>query len=180
MNEIQKPIRTVGKRGKEKHPRKPRSDSPSLADNRMSILKHNLQLYNLPKINPNDPEQIRERINIYFAICEQSDLSPSLAGFALSLGIDRRTLWYWMTQTDSVLKNPESLDALKNAYSIINSQYEYLMNTGKINPVAGIFLLKNNMGYKDQTDHVVTARQDIPETEETLLDRAGLLSDGDD
>ena len=30
------------------------------------------------------------------------------------------------------------------------------MQTGKINPVSGIFLGKNNYGYRDQVEHVVT------------------------
>ena len=52
-----------------------------------------------------------------------------------------------------------------------------MLSTGKINPVAAIFLMKNNFGYKDQTDHVLTAKQEITETEESLIDRAGLLTD---
>ena len=31
-----------------------------------------------------------------------------------------------------------------------------LMQNGKINPVTGIFLLKNNHGFKDQQDVVIT------------------------
>ena len=182
MSETVIPIRTVGKRGKDKHPRKKRQDiNPNTAvpvDDRMRILKHNLQLYGLTKINPNNPDELQTRINLYFSICADNEIVPSVAGFAFSLGIDRKTLWYWMTQPYSIVKNPESLDALKNAYNFITAQYEDLMNTGKINPVAGIFLMKNNMGYKDQTDHVLTARTEQPETEESLLDRANLLSDG--
>ena len=30
------------------------------------------------------------------------------------------------------------------------------MNSGKINPVSGIFLGKNNFGYQDKTEYVVT------------------------
>lgn len=41
---------------------------------------------------------------------------------------------------------------------------EYMQN-GKINPVSGIFLMKNNFGYRDQTEVVVTPNQvnaDVP------------------
>lgn len=36
------------------------------------------------------------------------------------------------------------------------------MNSGKVNPVAGIFLGKNNYGYQDKTEYVLTpnANQD--------------------
>ena len=54
------------------------------------------------------------------------------------------------------------------------------MNNSKINPVAGIFLMKNNMGYKDQTDHVIEARQEQTETEDSILQRANLLTEGEE
>ena len=33
------------------------------------------------------------------------------------------------------------------------------MQNGKVNPVSGIFLGKNNFGYKDQQEYVVTPNQ---------------------
>lgn len=37
--------------------------------------------------------------------------------------------------------------------------WESYMNSGKINPVAGIFLGKNNYAYQDKTEYVVTPNQ---------------------
>ena len=37
------------------------------------------------------------------------------------------------------------------------------MQNGKINPVAGIFLMKNNMGYQDKQEVVVTPNQQLGE-----------------
>ena len=34
--------------------------------------------------------------------------------------------------------------------------WEHYMQNGKINPVSGIFLGKNNFGYQDKTEYVVT------------------------
>ena len=180
MTEAVIPISRVGKRGKDKQPRKKRNDLPSTAlssDERMNILKHNLQIAHLPRINPNDPEQLTARVEEYFSICAENNLAPAVASFALSLGIDRRTLWAWMTGVNETIKNTVSMDIIKTTYSIINSQYEDMLNTNKINPVSAIFLMKNNLGYKDSTDHVITARQDIPETETDIVNRAGLLTD---
>lgn len=183
MSEIATPTKTVGRRkgSNDKQPRRKRSDMNPIeaipADERMKIMKHNLQLFNLPKVNPNDPKELYSRVCDYFSICASNEIVPSVAGFAFALGIDRKTLWYWMTQNDSIVKCGESLDILKTAYSFITAQYEDLMNTGKINPVAGIFLMKNNMGYKDQTDHILTARQEQQESESDLMNRAGLLTD---
>ena len=49
------------------------------------------------------------------------------------------------------------------------------MNSGKINPVSGIFLMKNNFGYKDNTDLTITANQDKQETISDITNRANLL-----
>ena len=174
----EKPISMVGKRGKDKQPRKKRCDMISTAltdDERMNILKHNLQIAALPKINPNNPDQLSDRVMQYFTICAENNLSPAVASFALSLGVDRRTLWTWMANDRGVIKNQQSLDIIKTAYSIINAQYEDMLNTSKINPISAIFLMKNNLGYKDQTDHILTARTEQPDTEDTVIDRAMLL-----
>ena len=66
---------------------------------------------------------------------------------------------------------------LKRAYDTINSYYEHMMNNGKINPVAGIFLMKNNMGYKDQTDYVLTANNNDTPSLEDIANRANLLAE---
>jgi hypothetical protein len=49
-----------------------------------------------------------------------------------------------------------SRNAIKKGYNIMNQLLTQTMADGKINPVAAIFLLKNNHNYKDQTDVVVT------------------------
>jgi hypothetical protein len=38
----------------------------------------------------------------------------------------------------------------------MENQWENYMQNGKINPVSGIFLGKNNFGYQDKTEYVVT------------------------
>lgn len=175
-------IKGRGKRGKDKQPRKKRIDNnPSLAipsGEKKNIMHHNFQLYKMPKIDCNDISQLTERIDLYFSLCSQNDIFPSVSGFAFSLGIDRQLLWYWLNNPGNcAIKNSECFDIIKKVYRLINTQYEDMMNTGKINPVSGIFLMKNNFGYKDQTDHTITAKQEQTETEENLLDRAGLLTD---
>ena len=52
--------------------------------------------------------------------------------------------------------NSESTAAIKKAYFMLSNLWETYMNSGKMNPVAGIFLGKNNYGYVDQVEHVVT------------------------
>jgi hypothetical protein len=47
-------------------------------------------------------------------------------------------------------------DSIKKAYEYMELLWENYMQNGKINPVSGIFLGKNNFGYQDKTEHVIT------------------------
>ena len=183
MSQEIKPIRTVGKRGKDKQPRKYRNDTIQTAvsdDVRSKIICHDMMVRRLGKLhNPNDITEVEQRIETYLTLCMNNSVSPTVAGLALSLGIDRRTLWQWIEGVNGTIKSPEVKDTLKSVYSSIAAMYEEMLTEGKIIPVSAFFLMKNNHGYKDQTDHIVTARQEQPETEETLLNRANLLTDGE-
>lgn len=48
---------------------------------------------------------------------------------------------------------------IKKAYFLLENLWESYMNSGKVNPVAGIFLGKNNYGYQDKTEYVLTPNQ---------------------
>ena len=50
----------------------------------------------------------------------------------------------------------EVADSIKKAYKMLENMWETYMNSGKINPVSGIFLGKNNYGYQDKTEYVLT------------------------
>lgn len=141
------------------------------------FLTHDLKLLQLPHIDVNNVELLHDRVVDYFRICAEDDIKPSVASFALALGISRATLFTWMTGQSGTIKNSASLDTLKRAYDTINSYYEHMMNNGKINPVAGIFLMKNNMGYKDQTDYVLTASNNDTPSLEDIANRANLLTE---
>ena len=49
-----------------------------------------------------------------------------------------------------------TVDYIKRAYNYMEILWENYMQNGKINPVSGIFLGKNNFGYQDKTEYVVT------------------------
>jgi len=143
-------------------------------DNRQ-FLSYSLAVAQLPEINTNDPEQINQRAVEYFSICRDWDMKPSYAGFALALGVDRVTLWRWL---NGQVNKPERVrNTLKKYIAILNVQMEDYMQNGKINPVAGIFLMKNNMGYRDQQDVVVAPERKEAPPEEVLIAEAELLDD---
>jgi hypothetical protein len=120
-----------------------------------------LKLFNLPSIDLKDPEQVQARLDEYFAIHLEADLKPTVAGMAMALGINRRRLWEIRSgakmggTTEYDLPTP-TLVAIKKAYDFMENLWENYMQNGKINPVSGIFLGKNNFGYQDKTEYVVT------------------------
>ena len=120
-----------------------------------------LQLFNLPTIDLHDPEQVQNRLSEYFKIHVEADLKPTVAGMAMALGIDRRRLWEIKTGakmggTTEYDLPTSTLVAIKKAYDFLETLWENYMHNGKINPVSGIFLAKNNFGYQDKVEHVLT------------------------
>ena len=120
-----------------------------------------MKLFNLPTIDLKDPDAVQKRLDEYFAIHFEADLKPTVAGMAMGLGVDRRRLWEIKTGNYHTNKWLESLptsttDSIKKAYDFMENLWEHYMHNGKINPVSGIFLGKNNFGYQDKTEYVVT------------------------
>ena len=54
---------------------------------------------------------------------------------------------------------PEVTNIIKKAYFMLENLWETYMSSGKVNPVAGIFLGKNNYKYQDKTEYVLTPNQ---------------------
>ena len=120
-----------------------------------------MQLFNLPTIDLRKPEEVEARLAEYFKIHFEADLKPTVAGMAMALGVDRRRLWEIKTGNYHTNKWLEDLptsttDSIKKAYDFMENLWEHYMHNGKINPVSGIFLGKNNFGYQDKTEYVVT------------------------
>ena len=120
-----------------------------------------MQLFNMSKVDLHKPEEVQSRLAEYFQIHFDADLKPTVAGMAMALGIDRRRLWEIRagaplgghTQLDLPTL---TVDSIKKAYDFMENLWENYMQNGKINPVSGIFLGKNNFGYQDKTEYVLT------------------------
>lgn len=145
------------------------------------MMQNALVLYNLPEIDLNDNVQVAKRVGEYFQICEDRGMKPSLSGLALSLNVDRTTLYRWANgKTEG--KPQDVCNTIKRAYRILNYAIEEYMQNGKINPVSGIFLMKNNFGYKDQSEVVLTPNNPLGEaTDRSTLEQKYLdaLPSGD-
>ena len=158
--------------GQEIVKKKPRGGNNFLTDAALKVddgdntkyLMVNIELMNMPNIDVMDVGQVEQRINDYFKLYAQNDMKPTVAGLAMALNMDRRRLWEIKTgalvggQAKQHLPSGV-LDAIKKAYFLMENLWETYMNSGKINPVSGIFLGKNNFGYQDKTEYVLTPNQ---------------------
>lgn len=154
----------------EKKKMKPRGGNNFLTDAALKVedgdntkfLMANVELMNMPDIDIKDPDAVRQRVNDYFKLYASYDMKPTVAGLGMALGLDRRRLWEIKTgnYTTSTPKLPSEVeDSIKKAYKLMENLWETYMNSGKINPVSGIFLGKNNFGYQDKTEYVLTPNQ---------------------
>ena len=144
-------------------------NSPVIGDNGLMVepgdntkyLSLGMELFNLPSIDLKEPEQVIERLNEFFEIHARYDMKPTVAGMGMALGLDRRRLYEIKTGNYHTSKSLSELPTLttvsiKKAYEYMEILWENYMQNGKINPVSGIFLGKNNFGYQDKTEYVVT------------------------
>ena len=119
------------------------------------------KLFNLAPIDLKDPQQVNDRLNEFFQIHAEADMKPTVSGMGMALGLDRRRLWEIksgakMGGTAEYNLPTPTLVSIKRAYEYMEILWENYMQNGKINPVSGIFLGKNNFGYQDKTEYVVT------------------------
>ena len=124
-----------------------------------------LAIMQLPKIDYRDPEQLQTRVIEYFQLCATHDMKPGVAAVGLAIGLDRRRLWEVRSGTKNVVMPQECKDIINSVYDSLEVLWEGYMTSGKINPVSGIFLGKNNFGYQDKQEYVVTPNamsQDTP------------------
>ena len=149
--------------------KKPRGGNNFLTDAALNVEKGDntkyvmlgMELFNLPAIDLKDPEQVWDRLNEFFQIHAKADMKPTVSGMGMALGLDRRRLWEIKTGNYGTQKALADLptstkDSIKRAYEYMEILWENYMQNGKINPVSGIFLGKNNFGYQDKTEYVVT------------------------
>lgn len=155
--------------------KKPRGgNSPVIGNNGLmleagdntKILQVNMALMNMPDIDLDDVEAVQERLMEYFDLYAQADMKPTVVGMAIALNGHSRQ-WLWGVARNGVINGrgdtvnlrPEVSNVIKKAYFMMENQWETYMNSGKINPVSGIFLGKNNYGYQDKTEYVLTPNQ---------------------
>ena len=149
-------------------------------DNKVALA--GLEIFNMPRIDITDVEQVRQRISAVFDTYIRRNLKPNLVAVGLGLnGMRRQDLWaiahdqklgggrpgskdYYSTLPSEVT------DLLKGVYAYLEAQMSTNMESGKINPVTGIFLSKNYFGYQDKQEHIVQPKsEDVGDYDEKRL-----------
>lgn len=123
------------------------------------------------KVNFKDIDEVQERVFAYFQLVAEYDKKPTVNGLAMSLGVDRKTLYevihnkpsHRMAERYGYTENgaaPAVKEFLNWAYQVMATLWETYMQEGKINPASGIFLGKNFYGMRDEVEHVITPSHD--------------------
>ena len=151
---------------KQKRRERPEQQVQTESGDNSKYLRHNMEIMSWSKPDVTNKQAVSDRIYKYFALCEQNDMKPSVEGLALAFDTTRKTLWCWVNGVDSSHIPDDVRNTLKKSYALLNSMMADYMQNGKINPVSGIFLMKNNMGYADQTEIVVTPNNPLGEVQD--------------
>ena len=165
---------------KEKHKRPKRSEELQThmepVENSRYI-RHSMEIMSWERPNMANPREVQDRINQYFTLCDTNEMKPSVEGLAFAFDTDRKTLWRWVNGIDSKYIPDENRHIIKKAYTLLNNLMADYMQNGKINPVAGIFLMKNTMDYRDETEVVIKPDQALGEVQQAdvIADKYKLL-----
>lgn len=135
----------------------------SPGDNR-KFLQMALESFELTPVDFEKPETVNERIKWYFERCCENDVKPTVSGLANALGRSRKDLWA-IKVGERRSSQPEIRSAIEHAYQVMEEMWENYMLNGKVNPVSGIFLGKNNFGYTDKQEVVLTPNNPLGELE---------------
>lgn len=137
--------------------------SPEIpAGGNTAFLDTAVRLFKMKKVDLKDTEAVIQRVDEFLMLIAERDQKATIAGLAMALGINRQALWSIRTGQPYcgsgcvATTTPEARDYIMRACDILEYQLESWLVNGKINPVAGIFLAKNNFSYVDKVEHVVT------------------------
>ena len=131
---------------------------------------------------PKTDEELEERIDQYFSLCERSSIRPGIESLCLSLHITRQCLYNWC---HGIQCSERRQQACESAKSFIASFIEQASLSGKLNPATAIFLQKNWLGYKDvysfeeeAENHRDSRSSLVPMTKDQIAAEFGNVIDG--
>lgn len=140
----------------------------------------------MPPIDLTDDNAVTNRLKEFFQLYAEHDSKPTISGLAAALGVGRLDLYYAVHDTTNnrgykLPLSSYSLGTVKKAYNMMEQMWEHYMLNGKINPVTGIFLAKNNYDYVDKVETVITPNvKSENDFDANDLSKRYMLEDGQD
>lgn len=129
-----------------------------------NALAFNIEALSLPPVDTSDIEAIKERTTLYLNGCADKDIKPGVQGLCLWLGVERSTWYDWCNGTT---RRDTHYNFCNRVMVLLAASWESNMQENKTNAVSGIFLGKNDFGYKDKSEVVVEPKQSV--TNETTM-----------
>lgn len=105
---------------------------------------------------PKTDEECSQRIDTYFRYCQSNGMRPGIEGLCLCIGITRQTLYNWKVGKGC---SEERSAMTRAAIQFIVANLENAFMSGRLNPVSGIFMLKNWANYADRQDISINASE---------------------
>lgn len=135
-------------------------------------IEHAESLAMMPRLEVWDPESIGQRTIEYLNKCKEDGVRVNLSAYALSLGTTPDGLNDLVA--DKRLSD-ETRAAVLKGISMVEAIMIEMMMEQRINPVTGIFLLKNHFGYKDQSEisfkgHIETDKKTLQAKYRAVVD----------
>lgn len=127
---------------------------PLASQRSMQLITNLRTLVRESVLDKDDPESVEERIKAFMELCTDCQTRPLVSGLATALGTHRRGLLDIVRGTCAYGFNEECIDIIRYYYQALELGWEYAMTNNGMNVVAGIFLGKNQFGYRDQQEVV--------------------------
>ena len=138
-----------------------------------SALAYNIEALTLPPVNTADIEEIKERTTLYLNGCAERDIKPGIQGLCLWLGIQRNCWYDWCS---GKTRKETHYDFCNRVMVLLAANWENNMQDNKTNAVSGIFIGKNDFGYKDKSEVVVEPKKTVT-SETTMNDVMALIEE---
>lgn len=109
---------------------------------------------------PRDDDEVDQRLNQFFELCDKSSIRPGIESLRLSLSVSRQTLLNWENGINCSKRRQE---LIVKAKTFVVAFLEQSMLNNKIFPGSGIFFLKNWANYRDNVEISTVDNTAVPQ-----------------
>lgn len=138
------------------------------------VLKHNMAITEWGAVDMFSKHDVKARVKRYFSLCVAQDMSPTLPGIALAFGVSRFVFQRWVNGADV---SPDVAQELYRAVCLIDADAAQKLTKGMVHPKSGEFLMRNTLGYRDETTVVQEHVEKRPSVEAIKEKYAKLLGE---